>query len=60
MFTIAVVTHMEAVAIGDAHKTTAGVAEAHLPIHVESGDTRQFLVGEVGANPLTNDLFRVP
>src|SRR5450755_2373637 len=50
---------MELVAAGDTHQTATRVPEGHFSVRVESNNARQLLIGEVGANPLTYDLFRV-
>jgi len=57
---VAVVTHVEWLAEGDAHQTTAGVAEAHFAVRVESSDAGQPLIGKVETDPVADDLFRVP
>jgi hypothetical protein len=63
MFAVAVVTAavagVEWVAVRDTHQAATRVPEAHSSIRVESSDARQFLIGKVGANPVTNGLFRV-
>jgi hypothetical protein len=57
VFVVAVVTEMERVTIGDPQQAATRVAKAHVTVLIEGGDARQLLVGEVSANPLTDDLL---